>query len=83
MTENKYPVVDCVEKMEQRLSDIKEAQKKYASYTQEQVDAIFKAAAIAANKARIPPCKARGRRDGNGYSRGQSYKKSLCFRIYL
>lgn len=57
MTENKYPVVDCVEKMEQRLSDIKEAQKKYASYTQEQVDAIFKAAAIAANKARIPLAK--------------------------
>ena len=57
MTENKYPVVDCVEKMEQRLSDIKEAQNKYASYTQEQVDAIFKAAAIAANKARIPLAK--------------------------
>lgn len=33
------------------------AQRKFATYTQEQVDAIFKAAAIAANKARIPLAK--------------------------
>ena len=40
--------------MEVLISKVKKAQKIYASYTQEQVDAIFKAAATAANKARIP-----------------------------
>lgn len=40
-----------------RIADVKAAQAKYATYTQEQVDAIFKAAAIAANKARIPLAK--------------------------
>ena len=53
MAENKYPVVDGVEKLEARLNDVRRAQAKFAQYTQEQVDKIFKAAAIAANKARI------------------------------
>ncbi|MDD6484219.1 MAG: bifunctional acetaldehyde-CoA/alcohol dehydrogenase [Clostridiales bacterium] len=49
----KYPVIDNVEALEARLKEIREAQKQFASYTQEQVDEIFKAAAIAANKERI------------------------------
>ncbi len=53
MAEITYPIVDCVDSMMQRLSDIRAAQKKFATYSQEQVDAIFKAAALAANKARI------------------------------
>ena len=53
MAEINYPIVDCVDNMMQRLSEIREAQKKFATYSQEQVDAIFKAAALAANKARI------------------------------
>ena len=40
-----------------KLSRVRAAQEKFATYTQEQVDAIFKAAAIAANKARIPLAK--------------------------
>ena len=39
------------------LSRVREAQKKFSAYTQEQVDSIFKAAAIAANMARIPLAK--------------------------
>ena len=35
------------------LKRVKEAQKIYATYSQEQVDKIFRAAAIAANKNRI------------------------------
>lgn len=50
-------IVDSVEAMEEVLVRVKEAQKKFATYTQEQVDAIFKAAAIAANQARIPLAK--------------------------
>ena len=56
MKEN-YPIVDSVERLEETLARVKEAQKVFATYTQEQVDKIFKAAAIAANKARIPLAK--------------------------
>ena len=51
------PVIDCVEALEAAISRVRAAQKKFATYTQEQVDAIFKAAAIAANQARIPLAK--------------------------
>ena len=40
--------------MEAALERVRAAQKIYAAYTQEQVDAIFLAAATAANQARIP-----------------------------
>ena len=49
----KYGIVDGVEKLEAAIARVREAQKKFASYTQEQVDKIFLAAAIAADKARI------------------------------
>ncbi len=50
-------IVDSVEALEQTLARVKEAQTVFATFTQEQVDKIFKAAAIAANKARIPLAK--------------------------
>lgn len=50
-------LVDSVETLEETLARVKEAQKKFATYTQEQVDKIFLAAAIAANQARIPLAK--------------------------
>ena len=54
-TEKKnYEIVDGVEKLEAALARAKAAQKIFATYTQEQVDAIFLAAATAANQARIP-----------------------------
>lgn len=49
--------VDSVETLEAKIKAMKEAQKVFATYTQEQVDKIFKAAATAANKARIPLAK--------------------------
>ncbi|MEA5048536.1 MAG: bifunctional acetaldehyde-CoA/alcohol dehydrogenase [Eubacteriales bacterium] len=49
--------IESVETMEAAFRRIREAQKQYATYTQEQVDAIFLAAATAANKARIPLAK--------------------------
>ena len=45
--------VDSVEALEAKLAAIREAEKIFATYSQEQVDKIFTAAAIAANKARI------------------------------
>ena len=48
-----YGVCDSVEKLEQELGRVRAAQRIYATYTQEQVDKIFSACAMAANKARI------------------------------
>ncbi len=52
-----YAIVESVETLEKALTELKAAQKKFAAYTQEQVDKIFLAAATAANKARIPLAK--------------------------
>ncbi len=52
-----YEIVDSAEKFEAALARVREAQKKFAEYTQEQVDKIFLAAASAANKQRIPLAK--------------------------
>ena len=52
-----YEIVDSVEALEKKLAQVKEAQRKFSAYTQEQVDKIFLAAAIAANKARLPLAK--------------------------
>ncbi len=52
-----YGIVDSVEKLEAKLAEVREAQKKFATFTQEQVDKIFFEAAMAANKQRIPLAK--------------------------
>ncbi len=53
----KHEIVDTSEKFEAALASVRAAQKKFAEYTQEQVDKIFLAAATAANKQRIPLAK--------------------------
>lgn len=50
-------IIDSVEKLEAELAKIRNAQKEFSTYTQEQVDRIFLAAAKAANMARIPLAK--------------------------
>ena len=50
-------VIDNIEALQAKIQAMRAAQKVFATYTQEQVDKIFKAAAIAANKARIPLAK--------------------------
>ncbi len=50
-------IVDTPEALLEKIAMMKEAQKIFATYTQEQVDAIFKAAATAADKMRIPLAK--------------------------
>ncbi len=50
-------MVDTVEALNEKLAELKAAQAKYATYSQEQVDKIFLAAATAANKMRIPLAK--------------------------
>lgn len=49
-----YPVIDSAESLENALKRVRAAQKKFAEYSQSQVDSIFKAAAAAADRQRIP-----------------------------
>lgn len=54
---SEYECVDSVETLTKTLERVKNAQKEFSKYSQEQVDKIFQAAAIAANEARIPLAK--------------------------
>ena len=56
-TKMTYEVVENAETFERMLARVREAQKVFATYTQEQVDKIFRAAAMAANLQRIPLAK--------------------------
>ncbi|MEG0512242.1 MAG: bifunctional acetaldehyde-CoA/alcohol dehydrogenase [Clostridia bacterium] len=49
--------VDTVERLEEEITRVRAAQRKFSEYTQEQVDHIFFAAAMAANKMRLPLAK--------------------------
>ncbi len=50
-------LVDDLDSFHAKLAQVKEAQKQFAEFTQEQVDRIFRAAAMAADRARIPLAK--------------------------
>ena len=52
-----YETVDSVESLIRAFDRVREAQRRFATYTQEQVDKIFLAAASAADRARIPLAK--------------------------
>lgn len=50
-------IIDGTEALGAAIARARAAERKFSTYTQEEVDAIFKAAAIAANMARIPLAK--------------------------
>ena len=50
MSKEKSLVVDNIQSLEELISSVKEAQRIFSTYSQEQVDKIFTAAALAANK---------------------------------
>lgn len=77
-----YSVVDSKESFEALLTRVRQAQQEFARYSQERVDAIFKAAAMAANQARISGQGGRGG-DRHGGRRGQGHQEPLRLRIYL
>ena len=64
--EKNYTIVDSVETLEAAIAKVRAAQKEFAAYSQEQVDKIFLAAAIAADKMRIPLAKAAVEETGMG-----------------
>ncbi len=57
MEKQNYAIVDSVETLKTAIDGLRQAQKEFSAYSQEQVDKIFLAAASAANKARIPLAK--------------------------
>ena len=54
---SEYKIVNNLETFFEALNECRNAQKIFATYTQEQVDKIFRACALAANNARIPLAK--------------------------
>ena len=53
----RYEAVDSADALMKAFGRVRAAQRKFSSYTQEQVDHIFRAAAMAACRARIPLAK--------------------------
>ena len=61
-----------------RIKQLREAQKKFATYTQEQVDAIFRAAALAANYNRIKLAKMAVEETGMGIVEDKVVKNNFA-----
>lgn len=59
-------IIDNVEALLAKMEAMRKAQAIFATYSQEQVDKIFQAAALAANKARIPLAKKAVEESGMG-----------------
>ncbi len=57
MAKKKQTLIDSVEALKTKMQAMRQAQEKFATYSQEQVDHIFYEAAMAANKMRIPLAK--------------------------
>ena len=72
--EVKTGVVETVEQLEELISRVKAAQKEFATFSQEKVDAIFKAAATAADKMRIPLAKMAVEETGMGVMEDKVYR---------
>ena len=64
--ETTTPFIDSVETLTAKMEDMRKAQKIFSTYTQEQGDKIFLAAATAANKERIPLAKMAVEESGMG-----------------
>jgi len=75
--------IETIEDLKTRLTEIRNAQQTYATFTQEQVDKIFKAAALAANHQRIPLAKMAVEETGMGVVEDKVIKNHYaCEYIY-
>ncbi len=62
----KYNIVDSPESLQELIENVRKAQKQFATFSQEKVDKIFLAAAMAANHQRIPLAKMAVQETGMG-----------------
>ena len=90
----KYETVDSIESLLNTITKIRKAQEEFSKFSQEKVDEIFRAAAIAANQARIPLAKMAVEETGMGIVEDKiiknhyaaeyiynKYKEYLCLNI--
>jgi acetaldehyde dehydrogenase/alcohol dehydrogenase len=70
--------VDGVHALEEAIARVRTAQRTFSSYTQEQVDIIFRAAALAANKQRIPLAQLAVRETGMGVMEDKVVKNAFA-----
>jgi acetaldehyde dehydrogenase/alcohol dehydrogenase len=73
-----YPIIDSVETLKEALERVRAAQKLFSTYTQEQVDRIFRAAAAAADQARVPLAKLAVEETGMGVVEDKILKNHLA-----
>ena len=67
-------LVDSIETLTAKMEEMKEAQRVFATYTQEQVDKIFFEAAMASNKQRIALAKMAVEETGMGIVEDKVFK---------
>ncbi len=73
-----YQSVTNTEELTAALNRVRAAQRRFASYTQEQVDRIFLAAATAANRARVPLAKMAVAETGMGVAEDKVIKNHFA-----
>ena len=78
MSTKEYPIVESVESFKEALARVRAAQTTFATYTQEQVDKIFRVAATAANRARIPLAKLAVEETGMGVAEDKVIKNHFA-----
>ena len=76
-------LIDSLETLEIKIKEIKQAQKIFSTYSQDMVDRIFKAAAIAANQNRILLAKMAVEETGMGVVEDKVIKNILLVSIYI
>ncbi len=78
MSNKEYPIVENTQSFKEALARVREAQRVFATYTQEQVDKIFLAAATAANRARLPLAKMAVEETGMGVAEDKVIKNHFA-----
>ena len=78
MQEQERVLIDSVEKLEAEIARVRAAEREFATFTQEAVDAIFRAAALAANEARLPLAKMAVEETGMGVVEDKAIKNHFA-----
>ena len=73
-----YNIVDSTESLQTLIDNVRKAQEEFATFTQEKVDKIFLAAAMAANQARLPLAKMAVEETGMGVVEDKVIKNNFA-----
>ena len=75
-------IVDSTESLQSLIDDVRKAQKEFSTFSQEQVDKIFLAAAMAANQARVQLAKMAVEETGMGVIEDKVIKNIMPQNIF-